>query len=258
MKPEGCGYQHTVDSVSFTATVSLWLSGLVRVGLLRLGANRLTVRRMTDATLTVSPSVSTVCKDVPSDIFFLTDSSEIISDEDFKKMKNFMKSVISKSLIGPDGVHVGVMQFSTNHNLEFDLNEHHSKEEIMIAIDKMVQVKRGVRPGKAISEVSGYFDASRGGRPDVRQTLVMITAGKAKDEVKGPAEALRAKGVMIYTIGVLEANFNQLQEISGSPDHVFNEENFDSLKELDSKLALKFCDPRRGKSSTRPSVLLRQ
>ncbi|KAM4580679.1 collagen alpha-6(VI) chain-like isoform 1-T2 [Odontesthes bonariensis] len=197
-----------------------------------------------------------VCKDVPSDIFFLTDSSEIISDEDFKKMKHFIKSVISKSLIGPDGVHIGVMQFSTNPKLEFDLNEYHSKEEIMRKIDQMGHVKAGVHPGKAISEVSDYFGASRGGRPGVSQILVMITAGSAKDEVRGPAQALRAKGVTIYTVGVLDANSKQLLDISGSSDHVFNRKNFDSLEELDSKLALKFCDPQRDCKKTEKADIM--
>uniref|UniRef100_A0A8C6NS03 VWFA domain-containing protein n=1 Tax=Nothobranchius furzeri TaxID=105023 RepID=A0A8C6NS03_NOTFU len=186
-----------------------------------------------------------VCKDVPSDIIFLTESSERISEMDFKKTKEFMKSVISKSMIGPNEVHVGVMQFSTKHHLEFPLSNSYSKEEILRAIDDMKQMKLDTHTGKAITEVSNYFDESNGGRPSLRQNLVVITYSKAKDEVRGPAEALRAKGVVIYSIGLMDANLSQLQQISGSSDTVFNQESTDALNELESVLALKFCDPQR-------------
>ncbi|KAM6910514.1 collagen alpha-6(VI) chain-like [Xenentodon cancila] len=186
-----------------------------------------------------------VCKDVPSDIMFLTDSSERISEKDFIKMKAFLKSVISKSVVGVNDVHIGVMQFSTENRLEFPLTKYLNKERIFEAIDNMEQMNKGTFTGGGIAGVSQYFDASRGGRRELNQILVVITYGRAEDEVKGPAEALRAKGVEIYTIGVMDAKRNQLLEISGSLNHVFSAENADMLRDLDGELALKFCNPQR-------------
>uniref|UniRef100_A0A3Q0T242 VWFA domain-containing protein n=1 Tax=Amphilophus citrinellus TaxID=61819 RepID=A0A3Q0T242_AMPCI len=186
-----------------------------------------------------------VCKDIPGDLLFLIDSSGSIYPQDYQKMKDFMKSVISKSIIGKNEVHVGVMQFSTDVKPEFPLNVHYSKEEMSRAIDNMVQLGGGTYTGKALREVSKYFDANQGGRPDLRQRLMVITDGEAQDKVKGPAATLRAKGVVIYAIGVEEANTTQLLEISGSPDKVYAERNFDSLKDLDSQVALELCDPER-------------
>ncbi|XP_023137697.2 collagen alpha-6(VI) chain-like isoform X2 [Amphiprion ocellaris] len=186
-----------------------------------------------------------VCKDVPSDIFFLTDSSESISAKDFQKMKDFVKSVVSKSIVGQDKVHIGVMQFSTGFRLEFPLTEYYSKAEILENIDKMEQMNEGTRTGRALTEVLNYFDASAGGRPEQRQRLVVITDGESKDEVLGPATALRNKGVEIYAIGVMDANLTQLHEISGAPNRTFSRRNFDALKLLESQLALKFCEPQR-------------
>ncbi|XP_051812864.1 collagen alpha-6(VI) chain-like isoform X1 [Acanthochromis polyacanthus] len=192
-----------------------------------------------------------VCKDVPSDVFFLTDSSESISAVDFQKMKDFMKSVISKSIVGQDKVHIGVMQFSTGFRLEFSLTDYYSKAEILENIDKMEQISDGTRTGRALTEVLKYFDASEGGRPELRQRLVVITDGESKDEVLGPATALRDKRVEIYAIGVMDANggkganLTQLLEISGAQNRTFTGRNFDALKLLESQLALKFCDPQR-------------
>ncbi|XP_063344125.1 collagen alpha-4(VI) chain-like isoform X2 [Pelmatolapia mariae] len=185
---------------------------------------------------------SETCKDIPSDIFFLTDSSESISEEDFQKMKNFTKSVISKSNIGQDKVHIGFMQYSTNTRLEFDLTKHYNLEGMLNTIDGMKQMNEGTRTGRAITEVSQYFDAARGGCPWMKQWLVVITDGKSQDNVTEPARALRAKGVVIYAIGVDKANRQELSEISGSSQRVFIENTFDALKELETKLALKFCE----------------
>ncbi|XP_039661145.1 collagen alpha-6(VI) chain-like [Perca fluviatilis] len=182
-----------------------------------------------------------VCRDVQGDIFFLADGSESISKDDFKKMKEFMKAVISKPAIEQNKVHVGLMQFSSDNQLEFPLSRYYSTEEILKAIDDMEQLDQGTLTGKALTEVSQYFDKTNGGRPDVSQRLIVITDGEAKDEVIGPAEALRKKGVEVYAIGVVDANTTQLGEISGSTDRVYSEKNFDALKDLESKVALELC-----------------
>ncbi|XP_027131185.1 collagen alpha-6(VI) chain isoform X3 [Larimichthys crocea] len=181
------------------------------------------------------------CKDRPGDLIFLIDSSGSIYPEDYQKMKDFMKSVISKSVISQDEVHVGVMQFSTIQQLQFPLDRYYSKDEMLQSMDEMQQIGGGTHTGEAITKVSQYFDASRGGRPDLRQRLVVITDGEAQDQVKGPAAALRAKGVIIYAIGVMEANTTQLLEISGSPDKMYAKRDFDALKDLESQVAMELC-----------------
>ncbi|XP_054477460.1 collagen alpha-6(VI) chain isoform X2 [Anoplopoma fimbria] len=196
------------------------------------------------------------CKDIPSDLLFLIDSSGSIYPEDYGKMKEFMKSVISKSVIGQNEVHVGVMQFSTIQQLAFRLNLYYTKEEMSKAIDDMQQIGGGTLTGEAITDVSQYFDATRGGRPDLRQRLIVITDGEAQDQVKGPSEALRAKGVLVYAIGVVDANTTQLLEISGSPDRTYAERDFDALKDLESEVALELCDPvRECKKTERADII---
>lgn len=163
-------------------------------------------------------------------------------------MKDFIKAVIKKTDI--PNVHVGLMQFSSQNRLEFDLNKYNSKDEMSQAIDDMSQMNEGTLTGKALTEVSKYFDAGNGGRPNQKQILIVITDGDAKDEYKGPAEHLRAKGVVIYVIGVGQTKTTQLEEISGSPERVFYESSYDLLKDLDRELILKLCD--EGKNNTRP------
>lgn len=190
-----------------------------------------------------------VCKDQRSDLIFLVDSSESIGPSDYQKMKDFMKAVVGKSAVGQNEVHVGVMQYSTSPQMEFQLNVHYTREDLNNAIDNLQQIGESTLTGTAIVEVSRYFDADRGGRPDVKRRLVVITDGESQDQVKTPAQELRKKGVLVYAIGVENANRTQLEEISGSKDRLFTERNFDGLKDLESKVSLEICDPKRGRKT---------
>ncbi|XP_055083605.1 collagen alpha-6(VI) chain [Periophthalmus magnuspinnatus] len=186
-----------------------------------------------------------VCKDAAGDLLFLVDSSGSIFPEDYEKMKNFMKAVMGKSSIGPDLVHFGVLQFSTVQKPEFPLNQFFSKEQLVQAVDGITQLGGGTHTGAAIAYAQQYFDAARGGRPALTQRLVVITDGEAQDEVKGPAQRLRDSGVVIYAIGVVGANTTQLEEISGTPDRVYAEKDYDALKDLENQLSLEICNPER-------------
>lgn len=196
------------------------------------------------------------CEDVPGDLLFLIDSSGSIQVPEYDQMKDFMKAVVAKSNIGQNKVHVGVMQFSEFRQLEFPLNRHNTKDEVLRAIDGMQQLGFGTDTGKALTEISQYFDPGQGGRPNLRQSLVVITDGEADDDVKGPAAALRAKGVVIYAIGVVDANTTQLLEISGSPDKMYAERDFDALKDLESQVALELCDPERDCKKTEKADII--
>uniref|UniRef100_A0A8C7WYG4 VWFA domain-containing protein n=1 Tax=Oryzias sinensis TaxID=183150 RepID=A0A8C7WYG4_9TELE len=180
----------------------------------------------------VCHSQEPACKAYPADVFFLMSSSAALSKRDFEKMKDLLKSVISMFTIGPNAVHVGVMQVGANHSLEFGLNKYFSREEVLRAVDRMQPAKDGYRMGRSLSEVSKYFKAGGGGRPALKQSLVVVTDLQSTDEVRGPAEALRNKDVEVYTIGVLEASKKQLLEISNSSDKVFQLEDLDQLPRI--------------------------
>uniref|UniRef100_A0A3P9JGF0 VWFA domain-containing protein n=1 Tax=Oryzias latipes TaxID=8090 RepID=A0A3P9JGF0_ORYLA len=126
--------------------------------------------------------------DLSGDLVFLIDSSGSIYPQDYEKMKDFMKFVISRSFIGRNEVHVGVLQFSSSPQPEFDLRSFFSKEEMLQAIDGMQQLGGGTLTGDALTAVSQYFDSALGGRPHLQQRLVVVTDGQAQDEVRGPAE----------------------------------------------------------------------
>ncbi|KAM4568099.1 collagen alpha-6(VI) chain [Fundulus diaphanus] len=197
-----------------------------------------------------------VCKDIPGDLLFLIDSSGSIYSEDYSKMKDFMKSIVGSSFVGKNEVRVGVMQFASIQQPHFSLNQYFTKDEMIAAIDGMEQIGGGTLTGRAISEVSQYFDPANGGRPSLAQRLVVITDGEAQDDVKAPAEDLRAKGVLVYAIGVVDANTTQLLDISGSADRMYTARDFGALQDLERQLSLELCDPERDCKKTEQADII--
>ena len=180
------------------------------------------------------------------DVLFLIDGSGSIGPADFMHMKQFVMSIVDKSEIGLGKLHVGVLQFSIKQQEEFPLNKFYDKGSIKQAISSIRQLDGGTLTGAGLSFASKYFDSPKGGRLNVRQFLIVITDGEAQDEVAKPAEELRNKGVIIYSIGVLNANSSQLLEISGTQERVFTERDFDALQHLEKSILFKLCHPEAG------------
>uniref|UniRef100_A0A8C4SX11 Collagen type VI alpha 6 chain n=1 Tax=Erpetoichthys calabaricus TaxID=27687 RepID=A0A8C4SX11_ERPCA len=182
-----------------------------------------------------------VCKQKEADVIFLIDGSGSIFPVDFDKMKGFMEAMVDKSDIGPDKVQFGLLQFSDSPREEFQLNAYDNQLQLKQEITNMEQLGGGTNTGAALEFASQYFDQSKGGRPSVRQFLVIITDGEAQDEVSKPAQALRQKGIIIYSIGVENANTTQLLEISGGIDKVHSINNFDDLRYVEDKIIFEIC-----------------
>ncbi|XP_066485256.1 collagen alpha-4(VI) chain-like [Tiliqua scincoides] len=183
-----------------------------------------------------------VCKNLKADIILLIDTSDSMNQVQFEKTKEFLQSLVNKSDIGADKVQIGLLQYSSNPKEEFPLNRYNNKADLRTAISAMRQIKEGTMTGKALDFASLYFDQSKGGRPEAKQYLIVITDGASDDKVQKPAKALRDKGVIIYAIGLLEADNSELLEIAGTQDKVFSEDNFDSLMFLDKPILFEICN----------------
>ncbi|OXB65928.1 hypothetical protein ASZ78_002676 [Callipepla squamata] len=164
-----------------------------------------------------------VCENVRADIVFLVDSSNSIRPAEFQKIKDFMQSFVTKVNVGIDNVRIGLLQFSSEIREEFQLDRYSAIADVQRAIQEMQQIKLGTLTGKALTFAASYFDQPRGGRPELKQYLIVITDGEAQDSVENPARAIRDKGITIYAVDMLQANSSQLVEITGAQDKVFFE-----------------------------------
>ncbi|XP_066206901.1 collagen alpha-4(VI) chain-like [Saccopteryx leptura] len=186
---------------------------------------------------------SETCKSKKADIIFLIDGSESISSKDFEKMKGFMMRMVRRSNISADEIQFGLLQFSSDPQEEFRLNQYSSQVDIHRAISNVQQMNAGTCTGKALDFTLPFFDSSRGGRPSVQQYLIVITDGVAQDSVTKPAKALRDRDIIIFAIGVGEAPRAHLLEITNDEDRLYQEDNFESLQNLEKEILYKVCFP---------------
>ncbi|XP_078098451.1 collagen alpha-6(VI) chain-like isoform X2 [Mustelus asterias] len=178
-----------------------------------------------------------------ADVIFLVDGSGSIAPTDFLLMKKFINVFLNKTNIGLDKVQIGLIQFSSNPKLEFQLGAHSTKAKARRAISDMQQLGGGTLTGQALSYTADYFDTARGGRPGIPQYLIVITDGEAQDEVLQPAKAMRDKGITVFAVGVFNANSTQLLEMGGSWDKVYYVENFELLEKIELQVSWEICSP---------------
>lgn len=157
-------------------------------------------------------------------------------------MKNFIIEFLRTFRIGPEHVRIGVAKYADSPNLEFDLTKHSDAKTLEKAVGKIEQKGGGTETGRALKFMSPHFEramATRGHK--VPEYLVVITDGKSSDDVKVPAEKLRAQGVTVYAIGVKDAVEAELQQIAGDPKRTFFVKNFDALRPIKDDIVTDIC-----------------
>lgn len=180
-----------------------------------------------------------------ADIIFLVDGSTSISSDNFDIMKNFMMSVVNETFVGEKQTRYGLIVFSDNPESKFTLNEYKSKRDVNSAIKKLREPSGDTYTGKALKYSLGYFGAQYGGRKalNVPQWLMVITDGEATDpyNLAGPAKELRDNGIIVYSIGVVGANKQELELMAGDPNKVFFVDDFHKLDTLHKNISFEFC-----------------
>lgn len=180
-----------------------------------------------------------------ADIIFLVDGSTSISSDNFDIMKNFMMSVVNETSVGEKQTRYGLIVFSDNPESKFTLNEYKSKRDVNSAITKLREPSGDTYTGKALKYSLGYFGAQYGGRKalNVPQWLMVITDGEATDpySLAGPAKELRDNGIIVYSIGVVGANKQELELMAGDTNKVFFVDDFHKLNTLQKNISFEFC-----------------
>ncbi len=179
-----------------------------------------------------------------ADIYFLMDDSGSIQNQDFNEMKKFIIEFLHIFRIGPQHIRMGLVKYADLPTLEFDLTAYSDADKLEKAVEGIIHKGGGTETGKALSSMTPHFEkalATRGQK--VPEYLIVITDGESTDEVKAPAEKLRAQGVIIYAIGVKKSNETQLKEIAGDPKRAFFVNNFDALKTINDGIVTDICSP---------------
>lgn len=161
---------------------------------------------------------------------------------------------------------MGLAQYSDDPHQEFLLKDHLDAQSLLAAVDTFPYRNGGTETGKAIEFLrTQYFTETAGSRASQRvpQIAVVITDGDSTDEVEEPAQKLRQEGVIVFAIGVGQANMEELASIANRPSQrfLFSIGSFQALQRLTEGLLQTVCvsmeDQRQGETTscrTRPNL----
>ena len=157
-------------------------------------------------------------------------------------MKDFIKGIVKSFVIGPNDTNIGLATFASLHKFQihFDFTTYSTTAEIVDAIQNVPYYGGYTYTGNALTRLkTELFPLAREGVPHV---LIVLTDGRAQDSVRDPAKKLRDMGVHIISVGVGDADYDELEEIASDPDNetVFTS-SFDSVVSLTGSILEDVC-----------------
>uniref|UniRef100_UPI00398F45FB collagen alpha-1(XII) chain-like n=1 Tax=Pristiophorus japonicus TaxID=55135 RepID=UPI00398F45FB len=181
---------------------------------------------------------------VVADLVLLVDGSWSVGRANFKRIREFIYSLVSAFEIGDDKTKVGIVQYSSDTRTEFELNRYNQKQDLLNAITNLPYKGGNTMTGEAIDYlVQNTFSEAAGARKSYPKIAVIITDGKSQDPVTESAKALRDIGVEVFILGIKGADLDELQLIGSAPlnKHVFKVADFDKIKEVQDEIISLVC-----------------
>uniref|UniRef100_A0A8C5X262 von Willebrand factor n=1 Tax=Malurus cyaneus samueli TaxID=2593467 RepID=A0A8C5X262_9PASS len=191
----------------------------------------------------------------PMDIMFLLDGSSNIGASEFEEMKNFVRAFIESVVVGNSSIHVSVLQYARENNLEISWNMPQETDRLVEMVRSIQQREQGpTRLGNAIDfVVQNAMSESHGGRPSASKVAIVVVSGSSQDAVEAAALSARMNRVSLFPIGVGNRyDEGQLRTLAGpsAANRIMKLQNFEDLSTmitLNSEFIKKVC---MGKSSS--------
>lgn len=153
-----------------------------------------------------------------ADVVFLVDSSERMGSSTFEEVKKFIALIVEQLDIGVDKYRIGFAQYSHKGQTEFLLNTYKNKEDVLNHVRSSVVFTGGsLQTGSALQFLRDiHFTEEAGSRfnQGTPQFAVVVTSAKSEDDVKKAAKELKEMGVKVITVGVLDADQEEIEVIA--------------------------------------------
>lgn len=168
------------------------------------------------------------------DLVFVVDSSRIVRDQNppdgsydnWELLLQFVVNVINKLTIGSSATRIGLVKFFSAGQNEFYLNTYSTKTDVInrvLGLSYVGSQETNIAEGLRIMHEQQFVSA-RGDRSGVKNVAIVVTAGESNvetDRTIPEAEAARAKGIRVYTVGITSAvNVAELRSMSSLPQEI--------------------------------------
>ena len=188
------------------------------------------------------------------DLVFMIDTSGSIRDDmldvdPFQLMLQFVKETVQQFPIGLQDSLVGVIVFSNDATLHFNVQAHTDIAALFTAIDNLPYIGGTTNTAAALELLlNSAQNGEMGLRPGYPHIAILITDGvstvRAAETVPF-AERVRASNIFqsLLVVGITpQVNVNELNAIAGDPSHVFYSMTFVDLVQLHEALSHTLCD----------------
>lgn len=158
-------------------------------------------------------------RDTGYDLVVIMDSS--VNTNYFDWMKSFTKDLADNVNIDDDEFRVGVLRYSTESSVQFNLNDFKSSPDVKNAVDN-VRYSGGItNTAQAIDTArTQMFRADKGDR-DYARNFILLMTGQDKslntNDAWRAAERAEDEGIQLYVIGMNIGDRTELDETSSHP-----------------------------------------
>ena len=190
-----------------------------------------------------------VC-DAVIDLVFIQDQSGSVGQKGHDQSLQFMVDVVNFFTIAPNETQVGLVTYSTNARVEFDLDDLQTKQEIQQEISSLPYPEGWTATALGLFQAGVILNPAngRGSRPlseGVPKVAVLITDGRSNQiPINDVAVELQNSGVQVFTVGISNIDLDELLFIASDPDflHVFLLDSFNDAAGFVDFLSFSTCD----------------
>ena len=183
----------------------------------------------------------------------MLDSSGSIGEENWEKVKDFVKEVVNNLEIGPYDTNVGCITYGTKATPNFYLNTFLNKQDILDAVSDIKWKDQETNTSGALWFMNDVmFTASNGDRPEAPNLAVVITDGESNRDahltIPYAEEINEQKRITLFAIGVGSlTKQEELEAIASNASYIFSVDDFSMLPEINSRIVSAACDIPVGK-----------
>ena len=187
------------------------------------------------------------CDEAQIDLVFVLDASTSVTEPNFQLMKDFVKDFLFIAEIDNGNVRVGVIIYSTEDYVQFQLNTYATKAEVFDAVDQIPYRYGSTNTADALNTMrTEMFTAFNGDRPNVPNLAIVVTDGVSNINSRRTipeAEQARADRIHIYAIGIGLTDTTELDGIASKPadENSFAVQEFSELRSLRDQVFAAFC-----------------
>ena len=187
----------------------------------------------------------------PMDVLFLIDTSEGVSDLDFQREKNFIKTLVRSFTISSDLSRVGLISFSNETEITVNFSDEQSHDSLLERVESLPFLGGQRQFNNALEMAAAQFVSPSGSsRSAVPKAAFIITncdqfSTKSSDHLEESSSLLQENDVKVIIIAVGcdgAVQENNLQRLAQDAEQMFTLDSFENLAAAAERLTVAAAD----------------